>query len=567
VGVKLPRWVRDFARRPGDTERESFQKALILLIALTCCACGVLWGLMYATVFGWGPTAALPLAFCVIVGGTAVVSARIADHRPLIYAQIGCIVWISALIEWTIGSASGSGVVIVWSFLGPIGALIFLTFRQALVWMGMFLAIVLVSTGFQPALLGAPLAVPARVQSAFFAMNVGTASLVVFAAAAWFVKTIQRELTLRLETNEALAESHRQLAESQQALVQSEKMAALGRLSAGMAHELNNPASAAVRGSSQLRETVARLSDVSLALGQGHHAAELHDQLDQLAALAEQRAREPLNLSAPDRLDRETEIEVALEDRGLPALVAHATDFVDLGIDKTRLDRLCSDFGDAAIVPALERAVLWHAVVSLIAGIEHSADRVSKIVGALRSYTFLDQGAVQTVNLNAGLSDTLLMMNSVLEHGFVLRRDLDPALPPITAQGSNLNQVWTNLIANAADAMRGEGEIIVRTRREEEHAVIQIIDSGPGIPVEVEDRIFDPFVTTKPVGEGTGLGLYVSRNIVAQHGGTLSVDSRPGRTCFEVRLPLTRQGTGTVDPRAGSEAPLVNGEGAAVPSR
>jgi signal transduction histidine kinase len=547
--MSVRRWIREFARRPDDTEADAFSKALILVIALSCGACGILWGLLYAAVFGFGPTMALALAFSVIVGGAAVVSARRADHRPLIYAQIACIVWIPALIEWTIGSTASSGLVIAWSFLGPIGALMFLSFRQALVWLGMFLLIVLVSTAFQPALLGAPLPVPAPIQSVFFAMNVGVASVVVFAAAAWFVRTIQRELAFRLRANAALAESHRQLAASQQVLIQSEKMAALGRLSAGMAHELNNPAAAALRSSGQLREAVESLWKASFALGQARLEPEHHDRLDGLTAVAERRARGSQNLSALDRMDREAEIEAALDDLGLAALEARAADLVELGIDAAALGELHDLFGDAALVPALERALLWHTVVSLIGEIEHGSERITGIVGALKSYTFLDRGEAQTVDLNEGLNDTLLMMNSVLKEGITVSRDLDLTLPTITAQGGGLNQVWTNLIANAADAMGGEGELTVRSRREDEEAVIQIIDSGPGIPPDVEDRLFDPFVTTKPAGEGTGLGLYISRNIIVQqHGGTLHADSRPGRTCFEVRLPLVREDAAPADP-------------------
>lgn len=553
--MSVQRWIRQFARRPDDTEAEAASKALILVIALSCSGCGLIWGLLYAAVFGLGPTMALPFAFCVIVGGAAVVSARLADHRPLIYAQIACIVWIPALIEWTIGSTSGSGVVIVWSFLGPIGALMFLSLRQALVWMGVFLIIVLVSTAFQPALLGAPLPVSQGMRSVFFGMNVGMASAVVFAAAAWFVMTIQRELALRLQANKALAESHRQLAASQQVILQSEKMAALGRLSAGMAHELNNPAAATLRGSGQLKEAMDSLCRVSFALGQARLEPEHLDRLDQLTALAEQRARDPAALSPADRIEREADVETALDDRGLTALEEYSADLVDLGIDAAALDELDDVFGDAALVPALERTLLWHTVVTLIAGIQNGSGRISRIVGALKSYTFLDRGEVQTVDLNAGLNDTLVMMDSVLKAGIAVQRDLEPALPTITAQGGSLNQVWTHLIANAAEAMGGEGELTVRSRREGDQAVIQIIDSGPGIPPAVADCLFDPFVTTKPVGEGTGLGLYVSRNtIVQQHGGTLEVDSRPGRTCFEIRLPLVRKGVAPADPRGSLHA-------------
>jgi signal transduction histidine kinase len=537
------RWIRSFARRPDDSEETAFSKALVLVIALACCACGLVWGLLYAVVFGPGPTMWLPLAFVLIVGAAILVSARKRDHRPLIYTQIACITWIPALIEWTIGNTAASGLVIAWSFLGPIGALIFLSFRQALGWMGMFLLIVLVSTGFHPALLGAPLPVSPGIEAAFFAMNVGAASGVVFTAAAWFVITIQKELSLRLEANRALAESHRQLMASQQALVQTEKMAALGRVSAGMAHELNNPAAAAQRGASQLREAVEAMGTASFSLGRSRLDAGQLERIHELELQAEARVQDPVTLNPVERLDREAVIQDWLDANGLGAGGVDAATLVDLGMDADALRELQSLFGRDALGPVLARTMWWHAIVSLIAEIGHGSGRVTEIVRALKSYTYLGQGPVQAVDLNEGLNDTLVMLHGVLKQGIVVTRDFDATLPRVDMHGAELNQVWTNLISNAVDAMDGQGELTVRSRRDGAEAVVQIIDSGPGVPPEVRDRLFDPFVTTKPVGKGTGLGLSISRNIVVQnHGGTIDVRSEPGRTCFEVRLPLGRGG-------------------------
>jgi signal transduction histidine kinase len=532
-------WIRSFARRPDDSDEAAFSKALVLVVALSCCACGLVWGLLYSVVFGLGPTTALPLAFVLIVGTAILVSARTKDDRPLVYAQIACITWIPALIEWTIGSTAASGLVIAWSFLGPIGALIFLSFRQALVWMGQFVLIVLVSTAFQPALLGVRLPVPPGVQAAFFAMNVGAAAAVVFTAAAWFVITIQRELTLRLEANQALAESHRQLVASQQALVQTEKMAALGRVSAGMAHELNNPASAAQRGASQLREAVEAMSAASFALGEARLDDRQLERIQELEGGAEARVRSPVTLGPMERLDREAVIQDWLDGNRIEIGHVDAAALVDLGFDADALRELHGMFEPEALGLVLERTVWWHAIVALIAEIGHGSGRVTEIVRALKSYTYLGQGPVQAVDLNDGLNDTLVMLHGILKQGIVVTRDFDATLPRVDMHGAELNQVWTNLISNAVDAMDGQGELTVRSRRDGAEAVVQIIDSGPGISPEVRDRLFDPFVTTKPVGKGTGLGLSISRNIVVHnHGGTIDVQSEPGRTCFEVRLPL-----------------------------
>ncbi|MGD8322547.1 MAG: ATP-binding protein [Gemmatimonadota bacterium] len=540
-------WIRTFVRRPDDTSEVASSRALALVVALSCGACGIIWSVLYAAIFGPGPVMALPLLFVVVVGGALAVSAIKRDHHPLIYAQIACITWIPALIQWTIGSTAASGLVIAWSFLGPIGALVFLSFRQALAWMGVFVFIVLVSTLFQPALLGAPLPVGPGYQSAFFAMNVGAAAIVVFIAAAWFVKTIQRELSLRLAANQALAESHRQLMASQQVLVQSEKMAALGRVSAGMAHELNNPVAAVQRGASQLREALAELGRASYSLGLTHLQAGQIERINELEDEAENRIRSPVDLDALERMDREATIQDWLDANGLAAVGVHAAALADLGIDTDALGELHDLFGREALGSVLERLVWWQTALFLITEIAHGSGRITGIVRALKSYTYLGQGAVQAVDLNEGLNDTLVMLNSILQRGIAVTPDLDASLPPVSVHGAELNQVWTNLITNAVDAMGGQGELTVRSRRQGGEAVIQVIDSGPGIPPEVRDRLFDPFVTTKPVGHGTGLGLSISRNIVVQqHGGTIDVQSEPGRTCFEVRLPLG-EGSGRVE--------------------
>jgi signal transduction histidine kinase len=548
--VRRQGWIRGFARRPDDSDEVAFSKALALVIALSCCGCGIVWGLLYAVVFGPGPTMVLPLLFVALVGGATVVSARTRDHRLLIHTQIACITWIPALIEWTIGSTASSGLVIAWSFLGPIGALMFLSFRQALMWMGVFVLIILVSTVFQPALLGVPLPVGRGTQAAFFAMNIGAASAVVFAAAGWFVRTIQRELALRVEANKALAESHRQLVASQQVLVQTEKMAALGRVSAGMAHELNNPASAAQRGAGQLREALEAISTASFSLGQARLDAGQRQRIQALEVEAEDRVRHPANLSPLERLDRESDILAWLDAHDLEAADIHAGALVELGVDARELGELRAVFGGDGLGAVLERTGWWYTVLSLIGDVGRGSGRIVEIVRALKSYTHLGQGPVQAVDLNEALNDTVVVLSGVLKQGIAVTWDLDATLPPVDAHGAELNQVWTNLIGNAVDAMDGRGQLTVRSRRDEAEAVIQIIDSGPGVPAEVRDRLFDPFVTTKPVGMGTGLGLSISRNIVVDHhGGTIEVRSEPGHTCFEVRLPLGGRSAGAGDQR------------------
>lgn len=189
----INRIARRFAHRPGDNDDVAFQKFLIFVVAVSCCVFGLIWSAMYWAVFGLGLPMALPIGFVAVVGASLAYGAWRSDHRPLVYAQLFCITWVSALIQWSIGGAAESGLVIAWSFLGPIGALIFLTFRQALLWLGMFLCIVFISAVMDPALLGEPLYVGRDVRALFLTMNVGVSLSVAFAAAAWFVRSIKLE--------------------------------------------------------------------------------------------------------------------------------------------------------------------------------------------------------------------------------------------------------------------------------------------------------------------------------------------------------------------------------------
>ena len=190
---RLIQITKNYAYRSGDTEEIAFIKQLILMISLSCCFFGLLWSLLYTTVFGFGLTALLPLSFVVIVGSAILISNRLADHRPLVYTQLACITWISALIQWSIGSIDSSGLVIAWSFLGPLGAAIFLSFRQSLIWIVMFCVIVVISAAFEPTLLGHVQEVSNTEKTIFYIMNIGISSIVVFMASAWFVKTMHFE--------------------------------------------------------------------------------------------------------------------------------------------------------------------------------------------------------------------------------------------------------------------------------------------------------------------------------------------------------------------------------------
>jgi signal transduction histidine kinase len=322
-------------------------------------------------------------------------------------------------------------------------------------------------------------------------------------------------------------------------LRQSEKLATLGRLSAGIAHEVNNPVAAALRNAEQLTVEIQRLEQGLEILGRIGLSDAQRGVLDRNRNSALELARQPPALDPLVCAQLESDVERWLDDHAVPEGWALAPTLVSMGFDLTVLSDLSASFTRDQLPAVLPVLAQTYAVHGLLAGIRTGTARVSEIVTALRSYSYLDQAPIQLVDVHEGLNNTLVMFHSKLKDGIAVRREFDPALPRIEAFGKELNQVWTNIIDNAVQAMEGKGELTLRTYVEEPWVVVEIADTGPGIPAEAMDHIFDPFFTTKPPGEGTGLGLNISHNIVVQrHGGGIDVRSQPGATRFLVRLPL-----------------------------
>ena len=333
---------------------------------------------------------------------------------------------------------------------------------------------------------------------------------------------------------------------AERALAQGQKMATLGTLAAGVAHELNNPAAAAQRGAEQLRDAFGQLQQSYLQLEQVSLSDAQVAVLKELDRLARERAAHPVDLDALGRSDREYELETWLGDRGVENGWELAPALVDLGYDPGGLSELADRFEAAQAPIILTWLSFTYPVYSLLTEIGQGAGRVSEIVKALKEYSYLGQAPLQPVDVNQGLNNTLIILRNKLKLAITVHRELAGDLPVIQAYGSELNQVWTNIIDNAADAMNGKGEITVRTYREDAWVAVEIEDDGPGIPKEIQPKIFDAFFTSKAPGEGTGLGLNTSYNIVVQkHHGQIRVDSKPGRTCFIVKLPIDFERTTT----------------------
>ena len=323
----------------------------------------------------------------------------------------------------------------------------------------------------------------------------------------------------------------------QERIDQQERLAALGRLSAGLAHELNNPASAARRAAVSMREVAGRLRSATIALALTDPRPELAAELVAVERDIAVTMAAAAPLRALERSDREDAVAGRLVARGVGDV--DPAPIVDAGIDAAWIERLAARFADASLQAALRWLVAEIELIQISRELEDASSRISDLVSAIKAYTYMDRGAVHDIDIHEGLESTLAMLRYRLR-GVTVVRDYDRSIPRLPVQGAALNQVWTNLIDNAADALEGGGTVTVRTRREGDIAAVDIVDDGPGIPADVLPRIFEPFFTTKGVGQGTGLGLDIVHRIVTEaHHGTVQATSRPGETRFEVRLPLS----------------------------
>ncbi|MFE9097301.1 ATP-binding protein [Streptomyces sp. NPDC007264] len=343
---------------------------------------------------------------------------------------------------------------------------------------------------------------------------------------------------------------------TQQAINQRERLLALGSLSAGLTHELNNPAAAAVRATAALRERVAGMRHKLGAIAAGRYDP---DTLPALVGIQERTAEQVAKaapLSPLEASDREDAVGDWLDDHGIEGGWQLAPTFVQAGLDTDWLDQVAAAVDERT----LEGAVRWlnYTVETelLMNEIEDSTTRVSTLVDAARQYSQLDRAPYRTADVHELLDSTLLMLSGKLGERITVVKDYDRTLPPVPAYPGELNQVWTNLVDNAVSAMNeagGDGTLTVRTALDRDRLLVEFRDTGPGVPPEIHGRIFDPFFTTKPVGQGTGLGLDISwRIVVHKHHGSLEVHSVPGDTRFQVRLPLTAPESGVTEPDSAS---------------
>ena len=319
---------------------------------------------------------------------------------------------------------------------------------------------------------------------------------------------------------------------------QREALVALGTLAAGLAHEINNPASAAVRAVAALQDSCDLLLSSLVGLAEGSLSAEQFVAID---ALRCQIGAATASLDHLAVADREEALSDWLDAHGVDAAWRIAPALAAAGADIAWCERAAQILGSETLEPGLEWVASTLSTAALLSEIKDSTGRVSALVGAVKSYTQLDRASLQLIDVTEGIDSTLVILGHKLNGGITIVRDYATDVPRIEANPGELNQVWTNLIDNAIDAMDGRGTLRLSTRADPNDVVVEIGDTGPGMPPDVQARAFEPFYTTKDVGKGTGLGLDISRRIIVErHHGQIRIDSRPGQTVLRVHLPHPR---------------------------